>query len=298
MKDKISCHAYIDVALPATLGFLLIVLLAGFTSFEALFAPRADPWPRWQGHDPQSTQRLDHGAWDEFLSRHVVVGDDGIARVDYAGVGNEDRRLLDGYIDRLAGEAVGGLSKPEQLAYWINLYNALTVRLVLRHPGVASIRDIDISPGLFADGPWGKKLIEIEAEPVSLNDIEHRILRPLWQDPRIHYALNCAALGCPNLQAQAFTAENAPALLAAAARAFVNHPRGAAVNHGRLVVSSIYVWFQADFGGDDAGVIAHLHRYAEPALAAALSDVERIDDHAYDWALNAANGRSQRRVER
>jgi Protein of unknown function, DUF547 len=282
----------------ALIGLLLIALLGGFVSFETMLAPHPDPWPRWQANDPLSTRRLDHSVWDAFLRRYVIVGDDGVARVAYAAVTADDRRALDRYIDGLAAETVTRLSKPEQLAYWINLYNALTVRLVLQHPDVGSIRDIDISPGLFADGPWGKKLVEIEGEPVSLNDIEHRILRPFWHDPLLHYALNCAAVGCPNLQARAFTAETAPALMAAGARAFVNHPRGAAVVHGSLVVSSLYVWYEEDFGGNDAGVIAHLRRYADPALAAALVDIERIADHAYDWSLNAADAAVLRRAER
>ncbi len=168
------------------------------------------------------------------------------------------------------------------------LYNALTVKVVLDHYPVDGIRDIDFSPGLFADGPWDKKLVEIEGEDVSLNDIEHRILRPIWRDPRIHYAVNCASIGCPNLQPTAFTAANTDALLAAAAQAYVNHPRGARVEGGKLIVSSIYVWFQEDFGGNDAGVISHLRRYADPGLRSRLSRIERIGDHFYDWSLNGA----------
>ncbi|MDP6709716.1 MAG: DUF547 domain-containing protein, partial [Alphaproteobacteria bacterium] len=141
--------------------------------------------------------------------------------------------------------------------------------------------------GLFAIGPWDKKLFRVAGVALSLNDVEHRILRPIWRDPRIHYAVNCAALGCPNLQGEAFTGANTERLLEAAARAFVNHPRGVMVKGERLVVSSVYVWFQEDFEGTDTGVIRHLKRYAEPPLEAALDGVERIEDHAYDWRLNA-----------
>jgi hypothetical protein len=121
---------------------------------------------------------------------------------------------------------------------------------------------------------------------LSLDDIEHRILRPIWRDPRLHYAVNCAALGCPNLQTAAFTAANTEALLDKAARDFVNHPRGAAIVGGKLIVSSIYVWYEADFGGADRGVIAHLKRYAGPELATALAAVDRISGNRYDWGLN------------
>ena len=111
-------------------------------------------------------------------------------------------------------------------------------------------------------------------------------MRPIWRDPRIHYAVNCASLGCPNLLKTAFTAENTETLLETAAVDYVNHPRGARVEAGRLLTSSIYRWFKADFGGDDAGVIRHLRRYAAPELARELDGVDHIADDDYDWSLN------------
>lgn len=157
--------------------------------------------------------------------------------------------------------------------------------MILTQYPVASIRDIDISPGFFADGPWDKKLVKIEGEQVSLNDIEHQILRPIWQDPRIHFAVNCASIGCPNLLPQAFTAANTDQLMDEAARAYINYPRGVRDENGQVVVSSIYAWFTVDFGGDEAGVIAHLKRYANAKTAALLEDTETLED-AYDWSLN------------
>jgi len=274
-------------------GLLLVALtapaLAGFQALETLLAPSAALWPRWQEHDPASTADVDHAAWDGLLASYRRIGDDGIARFAYGAVGAADRAALQGHVERLAATRVTGLGRDAQRAYWINLYNALTVRVVLEHYPVETIRDIDISPGWFSDGPWDAPLVEIEGQPVTLNDIEHRILRPIWRDPRIHYAINCAALGCPNLPAEAVTPGNAEAILAAAARAYVNHPRGARLDGDRLTVSSIYIWFVEDFGGSDAGVIAHLRRHAEPGLAAALETVDRITDHGYDWRLNDAS---------
>ena len=162
----------------------------------------------------------------------------------------------------------------------------MTVNVVLEHYPVASIRDIDISPGFLSFGPWDKKLLSIEGQAVSLNDIEHRVLRPLWRDPRLHYALNCASLGCPNLQTTAFTAVNTPALLDASARDYVNHPRGVSIIDGELRVSSIYSWFREDFGDSEAGVIKHLRRYASAGFAAELAGFDHIDDDDYDWSLN------------
>ena len=135
----------------------------------------------------------------------MIKASDGVNRVAYGYVNKEDRQALDAYIRYMAAISVETLSRDDQLAYWINLYNTLTVKVVLTHYPVDTIRDIDISPGLFSDGPWDKKLIHIDGEAISLNDIEHRILRPIWRDPRLHYALNCASIGCPNLLRSAFT---------------------------------------------------------------------------------------------
>jgi hypothetical protein len=121
---------------------------------------------------------------------------------------------------------------------------------------------------------------------VSLDDIEHRILRPIWKDPRLHYALNCASIGCPNLQVRAFNAANGESLLEKGARDFINHRRGASVKDGRLRVSSIYTWFKEDFGGNDAGVIRHLSAFAKPGLKTSLKGIRVIDDDDYDWSLN------------
>jgi hypothetical protein len=274
------------------LALLAVLVVSGaltrpaMAAFESLFAPKAELWKRWTAHDPSSKTRVDHGAWDSFLKRYVARGADGINRVAYAKVTKADRKSLDAYVARLAATKVSALNRTEQRAYWINLYNALTLKVVLARYPVASIKDIDISPGLFADGPWDRKLVTIEGTKVSLNDIEHRILRPIWRDPRLHYALNCASLGCPNLRRDAYTATNTEALLDAGARDYVNHPRGVSINGSDLTVSSIYVWFKPDFGGSDAGVIAHLRRYAAPGLAKKLEGVSSIARHTYDWRLN------------
>ncbi|MEQ9198997.1 MAG: DUF547 domain-containing protein, partial [Rhodospirillales bacterium] len=265
---------------------LLFVLLSGFGSAERLFAPGADLWPRWQAHDAASRSTISHADWDRFLKRYVHARPAAPDRVGYGDVTPEDRRSLDDYIRRLAGLAISSYSGDEQFAYWLNLYHALTVPVVLQHYPVASIRDIDISPGFFADGPWGKELVIIEGQPLSLNDIEHRILRPVWRDPRIHYGVNCASIGCPDLRQDAFTAENTDAALTAAARDYINDPRGVSIEGESVIVSKIYDWFIADFGGDEAGVIAHLLQYAEPELAATLRRKAALDDTRYDWSLN------------
>ena len=263
---------------------------------DALFAPKAELWERWTAHAPSSTATIDHEKWDAFLSRYLSTHADGVNRVAYAKVTDEDRRMLEEYLSMLAGLPISEYARDEQRAYWINLYNALTVDVVLDHYPVASIRDISISPGLFSIGPWKKKLVRIEGEELSLDDVEHRILRPIWKDPRIHYAVNCASLGCPNLMPLAFTAANTEDLLEKGARDFINSPHGARFDDdGRLTASSIYDWFQEDFGGDEAGVIEHLRAYADPALDAKLAGITEIHDFEYDWTLNDAAPTPRRR---
>ena len=270
---------------------VLLILIAcapllGINSFEALFAPKANLWPRWQAQVPGSEARVDHAAWDHILQRYVRIGADGVNRFDYARLNRDGRDGLNAYLQGLAATSVSRMDRASQLAFWINLYNALTVRTVAEAYPVRSIRDIDISPGLFADGPWGKPLILVEGEALTLNDIEHRILRPIWGDPRIHYALNCASLGCPDLAPHAYKPADLEAMLDQGARAFVNSPRGVWWDGDRLGVSSIYAWFEQDFGGDDAGILAHLRAYAEPHLAKRLASEKRIWSHDYDWRLN------------
>jgi hypothetical protein len=247
----------------------------------------ADPWAFWEANDPASKVRVDHASWDRFLKKYLVTNDpSGINRVRYASVTQEDRRTLNAYIQNLQQVTATHLSRDEQKAYWINLYNALTIKVVLDHYPVESIRDINISPGIFSRGPWGAKLLKIQRQKVSLDDIEHRILRPLWMDNRVHYAVNCASLGCPNLQPEAYTAQNTEGLLEKGAREYVNHPRGATVSPERLFLSSIYKWFQTDFGGSEESVVHHLQRYANPELAEKLSNFEGKVSYGYDWRIN------------
>ncbi len=263
---------------------------------EALFAPKSDLWERWTAHSPSAIATIDHGAWDAFLAGNLLTHPDGVNRIAYAKVSDADKARLDDYLSSLSGTRISDYSRYEQRAYWINLYNALTVDVVLDHYPVESIRSISISPGFFSVGPWGKKLVRIEGEDLSLDDIEHRILRPIWKDPRIHYAVNCASLGCPKLMPRAFTAANTEKLLELGAREFINSNHGARFDSGtRLIASSIYDWFQEDFGGTESGVIAHLRMYAHGPLREKLDNVSDVYRFEYDWTLNDAAPSAQSR---
>jgi hypothetical protein len=236
-----------------------------------------------------SAQPIDHAAWDRLLKTYVRPDADGLNRVDYAAFKRDGQAALKDYIAKLEAVDPATLPRPEQFALLANLYNAKTADIVLDHYPVKSIRDISLGGGLlgvFTGGPWKAKALEMKGVELSLDDIEHGMLRPVFKDPRVHYAVNCASVGCPNLGTEAFTGDQLDAQLDAAARAYVNHPRGADPKPDGLVVSSIYDWYQQDFGGSEDGVIAHLKTYADPALAQKLEGTTSIADYAYDWSLN------------
>jgi hypothetical protein len=233
--------------------------------------------------------------YDELLKRHVQVGADGLNRVRYKALAasQSDRALLGSYIAAQATGQPSKLARNEAFAYWANLYNAITLNVVIDRYPVASIKDIKskgnwFDPGAYL-GPWKEKRITVEGRELSLDDIEHMILRPTFKDPRVHYSVNCASIGCPNLRPKAWRAATLDADLDDAARAFINSPRGVVASAGGDInVSSIYKWFQTDFGGSDAGVLSHLKKYAGPTLAAKLSNTPRLSGDDYNWTLNDA----------
>ena len=232
-----------------------------------------------------STQTVDHSAWSKLLQTYVKPQGDGLNRVDYARFKAEGRPALTAYLAQLQGVDPAQLDKPEQFAYWANLYNAKTIDVVLEAYPVASIKKITFG-NILASGPWSKKILRVSGTELSLDDIEHNILRPYFKDARVHYAVNCASVGCPNLGVQAFVGAQLNAQLDAAARDFVNHPRGFKVTGGRVEASKIYSWFMKDFGKGDADVLAHARTFASPPLKEALSKATAISGFDYDWSLN------------
>lgn len=226
---------------------------------------------------------VDHGAWDAFLGRYVRPSPDGINRVAYAEAVKAGRTMLAPYLGQLQKTAVKNLPRDEQFAFWVNLYNAATVDLILQKYPVKSIRDI----GLLGQGPWGDKRLKVEGRDLSLDDIEHTILRPIWKDVRIHYAVNCASIGCPNLGVRAFRADQLESMLDAAAAAYINHPRGFAMVDGSLVASNIYEWYEVDWGSPEQ-VLAHARKFATGQSAPMLASAQTIDSYDYNWSLNEA----------
>lgn len=260
------------------------------TAIERRFIPDADlEFPAFAASDNQSTLRIDNTNWNAFLGRYVVTNPDGVNRVRYGDVTADDRRLLDDYIVLLESTDPTALASDEQLSYWINLYNAVTIAVVLDHFPLDSIRKIKSGPFDF-DGPWDDKRVTLAGEALSLNDIEHGIIRAVFAEPRIHYAVNCASIGCPNLRLEAFDGLSLDDALSAQARAYINHPRGVSVDEkGRVTASKIYAWFSEDFGDNEAAILDHIRRFAGPELADRLDGASDIRRYKYDWALNGAD---------
>ncbi len=261
-----------------------VVMLSGEASADAaqdLFA----------GAAASSSEAVDHSVWDRLLKTYVKLGAEGMNRVDYAAFkkgGHGDLKL---YIRRLETINPRALNRAEQFALLANLYNAKTIDIVLDHYPVKSIKDISLGGGLFSaftGGPWKAKVTRLGGVELSLDDIEHGILRPIFKDPRVHYAVNCASMGCPNIGTEAFTGAKLNQQLEAAARAYINHPRGVKIEDTSAAVSLIYSWFKADFGGDDRAVLAHLLKYASAPLAEKLRAVSSVSYQTYGWGLNDA----------
>ena len=269
-------------------SLLIVLAFAACMPIERLFAPKAELMSdRWLRIADAPGTEPEYATYDAFLARYRHTTNGGMAHVRYDAVTDTDRAALETFLIQMQRVDPATLDRDQQLAYWINLYNAQTIRVILDHYPVDSIRDI--GDGLLGLGPWADTTLRVNGSALSLNDIEHGIVRPVFEDPRIHYALNCAATGCPNLAPQAWRAATLDAQLDAAEHAYVHDPRGVTIGaDGKVTVSKIFGWFREDFGGTEASVLAHLKDHADPALRAALEARGRIDSYAYDWSLNDA----------
>ena len=243
------------------------------------------PWEIWLPSNENSSVSVDHSDWQRFLDSFVVSNPDGINRVAYAEArAAGEASSLERYLQLMADIDPRKLSRNEQFPYWVNLYNALTISVVLQNPEKSSIRRM--GRRFFSVGPWDDELITIAGIPLTLNDIEHRILRPIWQDRRIHYAVNCASLGCPNLDQRAYTSRTFEQQLSKAEHEYLNHPRGVkVVDDGRLHLSSLFNWYQEDFAASEDALILYLAGHNQSLANVSASPRSEIR-YSYDWSLN------------
>jgi len=249
-------------------------------------APAPEKWAFWDKINADSTATIDHSLWQAVLDKYLVESPDNINRFSYSAVSGEGRAQLTEYLTAMAAIDPRDYNAAEQQAYWMNVYNALTVDVVLQYPKKKSI--LRMGEKFFSIGPWDDKVYEVAGEDLTLNDIEHRILRPIFQDQRVHYAVNCASIGCPNLGKTAFAAAELDAQLAAAETGYINHPRGVMVDKkGRVQVSQIFEWYVDDFAEDEAGLLAYLAEH-HTTLADTLRSYDGKVNYEYDWDLNKA----------
>jgi hypothetical protein len=242
-----------------------------------------------------------HAAWDTLLKHHVVVAKDGNAsRVDYAGL-HANPGALQSYLGELSSVTQAeyrGWTRDQQLAFLVNAYNAFTVKLILtRYPDLKSIKDI----GSILKSPWKKEFFPLLGSERSLDNVEHVLIRApgVFDEPRVHFALNCASIGCPMLRGEAYIAERLGVQLEDAVKRFLgdrsrNRYDPAA---GTLEVSKIFDWYKEDFEKANQGtssVHQFLARYAElladgaSSRSAVRQGNVRIHYLDYDWNLNDA----------
>jgi hypothetical protein len=203
----------------------------------------------------------------------------------------EDRAALQAYLDRLQRaepDALDALDDGRRaaLAFWINLYNAATLDLVLDAYPIASIRDLD------EGAPWKREILAVQGRTLTLDAVENDVIRPAFREPRIHFALNCAARGCPPLRAEAYVPARLDAQLEEQARAFLADPaRNRLEPDGGLALSPIFEWYAPDFEAAAGSVAAWVRPYLPAPAPRARGEPPVVRYAEYDWSLNAAPGR-------
>jgi Protein of unknown function, DUF547 len=227
-----------------------------------------------------NSQPVTHQIWDGLLHKHVHA--DGF--VDYKGF-IRDSAELNRYLNVLQAAHPNdkNWSKNEQMAYWINAYNAFTVQLIVQHYPVESIKDVKRGVP-FVNTVWDIKFIHLQGFTYDLNNIEHNILRPVYKDARIHAAVNCASYSCPKLRPEAYTASRLEEQLDDSMRKFINDPVRNRITPEKAELSEIFKWFKGDFERDAGSVRAFINRYAAQKITE-QTEISHID---YLWTLNDA----------
>jgi hypothetical protein len=220
---------------------------------------------------------VQHGEWDALVKKHVSKN----GMVDYQGF-LKDKKQLQVYLDKLsANKPTSKWSKNEKMAFWINAYNAFTVKLILDHYPIKSIKDI--KRGIpFVNSVWDIAFIPMGKEKIDLNYIEHTILRKEFNDPRIHAAINCASFSCPLLRNEAYYASRLDEQLNDAMRRFVNDPQRNQLDKSNIKISKIFSWFAGDFKLNGSSIVDYLNKYAKKRV----QPNAKIDFLEYQWELN------------
>lgn len=225
------------------------------------------PIPQVEPIPPQKSLP-NHNAWHKITQNHISAS----GKVNYKGI-KADQDQLDAYLDNLqTNPPQTNWTRKEKMAYWINAYNAFTIKLIVDNYPISSIME------LYNGKPWDVKWIKLGAQTYSLNNIEHDILRPRFKDPRIHFAVNCAAKSCPPMINQAWTAANLNSLLDKQTRTFINNSTFNTISSEKVEISKIFEWYAEDFGN----LIEYLNQYSRISIP---KEAE-VTYKTYDWALN------------
>lgn len=219
----------------------------------------------------------DNRLYAQLLDRHVHQGE-----VNYKGLKAEEE-TLDQYLTVLSRTDPKALARHDQFAFYINAYNAWTIKLILSaYPNIKSIKEL----GSFFKSPWKKAIATIDGKTLSLDNIEHDILRPTYGDPRVHFVINCASISCPPLASEPYEGQRLQEQLEDATLAFINDKGENYFKEGTLYVSAIFKWFKADFNND---IVGFFRQYARGELKKDLSQHTRpiaVEFLDYDWRLN------------
>lgn len=224
-----------------------------------------------------SAEPVDNSIYAGLLQKYVQNGN-----VDYMGFQSEEASL-DQYLSLLEKVDPMDLPRASRFAFYVNAYNAWTIKLILsKYPDIRSIKEL----GGFFKSPWKRKLCRINGEIITLDDIEHNILRSQFRDPRVHFAVNCASLSCPPLRSEPYVGERLEMQLDDAAEKFINNPQRNRMEGTTLYLSRIFKWFPEDFGDD---VVDFILKYARGDFGDDIElnrDVLKIKYLDYDWSLN------------
>ena len=241
-----------------------------------------------QGSTPvgkANARPVNHEIWDQLLGKYV--NEEGW--VDYPGF-IEDSALLEKYLMLLSkNPPAPGWREEDKLAYWINAYNAFTVKIITDNYPLESIRDLHRLP--LVATIWHKEFFEIGGQPASLDQIEHGILRKEFDEPRIHFAINCASVSCPVLRNEAYSAENLESQLTDQAERFLREEIRNEIGKDKVRLSMIFLWFRGDFKRKGT-LIEFLNRYA-PVEIAEDADISYL---SYDWSLNGQKAESHNSI--
>lgn len=268
--------------------FLVPVFFFMFFFMDVNAAPKAELIKFWDDSEPLSSMLANHDAWQEILTAYV---DDqhpsGINRFDYSAVTASDARKLKEHLVAVQKLEPRQLNSNEAKAYWINMFNAILVDKIVDAYQSGSSRAVKriLNGGLRSSG-WGDDVAEILMQSISLNDIEHGILRPIWKDSRIHFALSAGTVGGANIQKTAFSGDNVEELLEKARVEFFQHPRSVRIKGNRVILNTVFEWYASDFASNKKALLAYIRENVSEEKRRMMQGRSKIR-YDYSWDLNA-----------